>query len=180
MKKIYPVILLLVGQSAFSQSQVCPLNSNWSFSNLTHWFAYTGNNGPMATPLPTAIRHYDSTRAAPSGTINVQAIQEYQLPSVTGIQVVICHRRSILLAVSPPFRRSMATNIPIPFCWAPLPLPVLRAAEAQPAGMSGGSACDQCAAGADYRAVYHDLRVCDGAGERDAQFRMSSRCSPRR
>jgi hypothetical protein len=87
MKKIYPVILLLVAQSAFSQSQVCPLNSNWSFDNLTHWFAYTGNNANGNTPADR-FQTYDSTNAAPGGTINAQAIQEYQLPSVTGIQVV--------------------------------------------------------------------------------------------
>src|SRR5580700_11031339 len=87
MKKIYPVFLLLVTQSAFSQSQVCPLNSNWSFDNLTHWFAYTGNNAGGDTSSDR-YQKYDSTKVAPNGTINVQSIQEYQLPSVTGIQVV--------------------------------------------------------------------------------------------
>jgi hypothetical protein len=86
MKKIYPVVLLLVAQSAFSQSQVCPLNSNWSLGNLTHWFAYTGNNaggnGPSAI-----MERYDSASGPPGGTIGVISIQEYNLPSVTGIQV---------------------------------------------------------------------------------------------
>jgi hypothetical protein len=86
MKKIYPVFLLLVSQSAFSQSQVCPLNSNWSFDNLTHWFAYTGNNANGDTSADR-FQKYDSATGAPTGTINVQAIQEYQLPSVMGIQV---------------------------------------------------------------------------------------------
>src|SRR5580700_2904988 len=87
MKRIYPVFLLLVAQSAFSQSQVCPLNSNWSLDNLTHWFAYTGNNANGNSPADR-YQLYDSTTGAPGGTINVQAISEFQLPSVTGIQVV--------------------------------------------------------------------------------------------
>ena len=86
MKIIYPVVLLLVAQSAFSQSQVCPLNSNWSLDNLTHWFAYTGNNA--GGNGPNAIKQrYDSTTGAPNGTIGVTRIQEYNLSSVTGIQV---------------------------------------------------------------------------------------------
>jgi hypothetical protein len=87
MKKIYPVVLLLVAQSAFSQSQVCPLNSNWVLGNLTHWWAYTGNNA--GGNGPTAIKlTYDSTTGPPSGTFGVATIQEYNLPSVNGIQVV--------------------------------------------------------------------------------------------
>ena len=86
MKKIYPVFLLLVAQSAFSQSQVCPLNSNWSQGNLTHWFAYTGNNS-QGDNINDRLSLYDSTTGAPRGTIGVQAIQEYALPSVNGIQV---------------------------------------------------------------------------------------------
>ncbi|HUB62224.1 MAG TPA: gliding motility-associated C-terminal domain-containing protein [Puia sp.] len=87
MKKIYPVFLLLVAQSAFSQSQMCPLNSNWSLDNLTHWFAYTGNNA--GGNGPGAIKQtYDTGEGAPHGTQGVQTIQEYQLPSVNGIQVI--------------------------------------------------------------------------------------------
>jgi hypothetical protein len=87
MKKIYPVLLLLVAQTAYSQSQVCPLNSNWSLANLTHWFAYTGNNSGGDNSLDR-LANYDSTTGPPKGTIGVQAIQEYQLPSVNGIQVI--------------------------------------------------------------------------------------------
>lgn len=87
MKRIYPVILLLIAQSAYSQSQVCPLNSNWSLGNLTHWWAYTGNNdggnGPNAIKM-----NYDSTDGPPRGTIGTQSIEEYLLPSVMGIQVI--------------------------------------------------------------------------------------------
>jgi hypothetical protein len=91
MRKIYPVflLLLLAAQTAYSQSQVCPLNSNWSLDNLTHWFAYTGNNALPTGNGPGAIKmRYDSTVGAPNGTLGVQSIAEYQLPSVTGIQVL--------------------------------------------------------------------------------------------
>jgi hypothetical protein len=87
MKNFYPVVLLLVFQSAFSQSQVCPLNSNYSFGSLTHWEAYTGNNAG-GNGLSAIKVYYDSTLGPPSGTIGVSAIQEYQLPSVNGIQIL--------------------------------------------------------------------------------------------
>ncbi|HET6255467.1 MAG TPA: gliding motility-associated C-terminal domain-containing protein [Puia sp.] len=87
MRKIYPVLLLLIAQSAYSQSQVCPLNSNWSLDNLTHWWAYTGNNA--GGNGPGAIKEtFDSTIGPPTGTLGTQMIQEYNLPSVTGIQVL--------------------------------------------------------------------------------------------
>jgi len=87
MKRIYPVVLLLIAQSAYSQSQVCPLNSNWSLDNLTHWWAYTGNND--GGNGPSAIKQtYDSTIGPPRGTVGTQSIQEYLLPSVMGIQVI--------------------------------------------------------------------------------------------
>src|SRR6202012_2237685 len=87
MKRISPVVLLLVAQSAFSQSQVCPLNSNWSLGNLTHWYAYTGNNTGGDNPNDIKMR-YDSTSTVPNTTYNVSSILEYNLPSVTGIQVI--------------------------------------------------------------------------------------------
>jgi gliding motility-associated-like protein len=86
MKNFLPVLLLLIFQVAAAQDQVCPLNSNWSFGNLTHWEAYTGNN---STGNPAQIvLYYDSSQGSPSGTIGVSNIQEYQLPSVNGIQVI--------------------------------------------------------------------------------------------
>lgn len=87
MKKIFPVVLVLVAQSAFSQSQVCPLNSNWSLGNLTHWLAYTGNNSGGNGSGAIAVT-YDTTDGPPLGTKLTVTIPEYQLPSVTGIQVV--------------------------------------------------------------------------------------------
>jgi hypothetical protein len=87
MKHFFPVVWLLVAQSAFSQSQVCPLNSNWSFDNLTHWEAYTGNNaGGNGTSAIKLV--YDSSTAAPTGTIGNTGIYEYNLPTVLGIQIL--------------------------------------------------------------------------------------------
>ena len=87
MKHFFPVVWLLIAQSAFSQSQVCPLNSNWSLGNLTHWEAYTGNNagGNGASAIKQV---YDSSTAAPTGTIGNTGIYEYNLPTVLGIQIV--------------------------------------------------------------------------------------------
>jgi gliding motility-associated-like protein len=93
MKNFLLVFCLLAFHVAFAQTQVCPLNSNWSFGNLTHWWAYTGNNaitdanktgnGPLAI-----MEVYDSNQGPPSGTIGVSSIAEYQLPSVPGIQIL--------------------------------------------------------------------------------------------
>jgi len=87
MKNFCPVVLLLFVHSALSQSQVCPLNSNYSFGNLTHWEAYTGNNAGGNGASAIKVK-YDSTLGPPGGTLGVSAIQEYQLPSVDGIQIV--------------------------------------------------------------------------------------------
>jgi hypothetical protein len=86
MKNFIPVICLLTVQFAKAQNQVCPLNSNWSFDNLTHWEAYTGNNG-TGNPAQTVL-YYDSSQGTPSGTLGVGAISEYQLPGVNGIQII--------------------------------------------------------------------------------------------
>ena len=86
MKNFLPVISLLIFHAAVAQNQVCPLNSNWSFGNLTHWEAYTGNNAG-GNPARVVLT-YDSSQGAPSGTIGVSAIAEYQLPTVNGIQVI--------------------------------------------------------------------------------------------
>lgn len=72
---------------AAAQTQSCPININFAQGGLTHWAAYTGNN--KAGNGPTAIlATYDSTRAAPGGTIGATAIPEYNLPGVNGIQVI--------------------------------------------------------------------------------------------
>ena len=89
MKHFFPVVWLLVAQSAFSQSQVCPLNSNWSFGSLTHWEGYTGNNaGGNGIRNSSNTQYYDSSTAAPTGTIGNSGIYEFQLPTVLGIQIL--------------------------------------------------------------------------------------------
>jgi len=86
MRNFLPAIALLIFHVAVAQDQSCPLNSNWSFGNLTHWEGYTGNN-IQGNNKQTKL-YYDSSVGAPSGTNGVRAIQEYQLPSVNGIQVI--------------------------------------------------------------------------------------------
>ena len=87
MKNFLPAICLLTFfHVAVAQDQVCPLNSNWSFGNLTHWEAYTGNNA-TGNPAST-VQYYDSSTGAPLGTLGVSTIAEYQLPSVNGIQII--------------------------------------------------------------------------------------------
>ncbi|GGB25379.1 T9SS type B sorting domain-containing protein [Puia dinghuensis] len=88
MKHFLPAVCLLAFfNSATAQSQVCPLNSNWSSGNLTHWWAYTGNN--QAGNGPSAIKQtYDSTTGPPGGTVGTTTIYEYNLPSVPGIQIL--------------------------------------------------------------------------------------------
>jgi gliding motility-associated-like protein len=78
---------IFIFHPAFSQSQGCPVNINFSYTTLDHWFAYTGNN--QAGNGPSAIHQtYDSTSGAPTGTIGVKTLYEYGLPSVPGIQTL--------------------------------------------------------------------------------------------
>jgi gliding motility-associated-like protein len=83
MKFLFPFVCLLVCSSAYAQTQVCPLNNNFSFGSLTHWWAYTGNSGSGdAQP-------YDSSKAAAAGgTIGATNLSEYLLPGVGGIQIL--------------------------------------------------------------------------------------------
>jgi gliding motility-associated-like protein len=73
--------------SSVEQSQSCPLNISFSDGDLTHWQAYTGNNKSGNGP-DAIIVVYDSSRAAPGGTIGATSLPEYDLPSVNGISVV--------------------------------------------------------------------------------------------
>ena len=87
MRQFFPLVLLLVGSSVFAQTQVCPLNNSFSLGSLTHWQAYTGING--SGNGPSSIKQiYDSTAAAPVGTIGGDIIYEYTLPSTIGIQIL--------------------------------------------------------------------------------------------
>ena len=78
---------MLIASPAFSQSQTCPANINFGTGDLTHWFAYTGNNingnGPSAIHMK-----YDSTTNSPIGTRGSRVIFEYNLPGVPGIQII--------------------------------------------------------------------------------------------
>jgi len=87
MKYFLPAVWLLLLHAAIIQGQVCPLNSNWSSGNLTHWEAYTGNNAGGNGPSAIALI-YDSTTSPPTGTLGNTIIYEYQLPSVAGIQIL--------------------------------------------------------------------------------------------
>jgi PKD-like domain/CHU_C Type IX secretion signal domain len=80
------VLFLFICSRSFSQTQACPVNINFATGDLTHWYAYTGNN--MDGNGQSAIKmNYDSNATAPAGTIGARSIQEYQLSSVLGIQV---------------------------------------------------------------------------------------------
>ncbi|MFI5152440.1 MAG: hypothetical protein ACHQET_03855 [Chitinophagales bacterium] len=68
------------------RAQTCPDNINFSKGNLTHWAAYTGNNGAGNGPIAIKLR-YDSTASQPRGTINAVVISEFNLPGVAGIQI---------------------------------------------------------------------------------------------
>ncbi len=90
MKKILYILIgafgFLISSKTFGQSQSCPLNINFALDNLTHWWAYTGNN--QNGNNDQLRKNYDSTKAAPVGTIGANGISEFQLPTVLGIQVI--------------------------------------------------------------------------------------------
>jgi hypothetical protein len=81
------VFLLFICFQSFSQTQTCPANINFVTGDLTHWYAYTGNNmdGHGSDAI---IQIYDSTIIAPRGTIGTKTITEYRLPTYKGIQVI--------------------------------------------------------------------------------------------
>jgi hypothetical protein len=91
MKCRLSVLFLFICIRSFPQAQTCPVNINFASGDLSHWYAYTGNNvnGNVDATDSSAIKaRYDSTSTAPSGTIGVKSIQEYNLGSVTGIKVI--------------------------------------------------------------------------------------------
>ena len=78
---------LFICLRCFPQAQTCPVNINFASGDLTHWYAYTGNNRDGNGPI--AIKQvYDSNNSAPAGTRGAFAIQEYNLPSIRGIQII--------------------------------------------------------------------------------------------
>jgi gliding motility-associated-like protein len=82
---------LLCGISFFiasfleAQPQMCPVNSNFSTGTLTHWYAYTGHFAGQGGSLATQT--YDSTIAAPTGTVGAAFIPEYNFPAMNGVTV---------------------------------------------------------------------------------------------
>lgn len=87
MKHLLPVFCLFIVQYGFSQTQTCPLNGSFSLGTLTHWEAYTGNNAG-GNNSNSIKQIYDSSTAAPSGTLNNSIIYEYGLPSTPAIQII--------------------------------------------------------------------------------------------
>jgi hypothetical protein len=87
MKCRWSVLFLFVCLRTLSQSQTCPANINFASEDLTHWYAYTGNNKNGNGPQAIILR-YDSGSAYPNGTRGTNFIHEYNLNSVLGIQVI--------------------------------------------------------------------------------------------
>src|SRR5450432_33335 len=87
MKCRFSVYFLLICLQSISQTQTCPVNINFATGDLTHWYAYTGNNqrgnGPSAI-----MQRYDSNTSAPGGTIGAKSITEFNLSSIRGIKVI--------------------------------------------------------------------------------------------
>ncbi len=81
------VLATFPGLPSAGQSQICPVNSNFSTGTLTHWEAYTGNN-KAGNGAGAIMQTYDSSQSAPSGTIGAIAFPEYDLPAVNGIRVI--------------------------------------------------------------------------------------------
>jgi gliding motility-associated-like protein len=77
-------LCMFIFRPAFSQTEGCPVNINFSNGGLTHWFAYTGNNRGGNGP-DDILQTYDSTKVAPTGTIGSTTIPEYNFPPVSGI-----------------------------------------------------------------------------------------------
>lgn len=81
------ILFFFICIRSFSQMQTCPVNINFTTGDLSHWFAYTGNN--RAGNGPDAImKKYDSGANSPTGTRGARTITEYNLSSVTGISVI--------------------------------------------------------------------------------------------
>jgi len=83
----FSVLSAAIQAQAQALPQSCPINMNFSDGTLLHWQAYTGNNKDgNSTGAIKAI--YDSIQPFPNGTIGATALPEYNLPNVSGIQVI--------------------------------------------------------------------------------------------
>jgi hypothetical protein len=87
MKCRLSVLFVFIWFHSFPQTQTCPVNINFASGDLTHWFAYTGNNSD-GNGSSAVKQKYDSGSTAPNGTIGAFFLTEYQLPSKAGIQVI--------------------------------------------------------------------------------------------
>jgi PKD-like domain/CHU_C Type IX secretion signal domain len=87
MKCRLSVLFLFIWFRSFSQMQTCPVNINFASGDLTHWYAYTGNNSD-GNGEGAIKERYDSSVSAPTGTRGAFFLTEYGLPSKAGIQVI--------------------------------------------------------------------------------------------
>jgi len=87
MKFLLPIVFFLSGYDLLAQTQSCPINSNFSIGDLTHWSAFIGILPNQNFPKGDTV-FYDTTSGPPNGTIGVSSFTEYNLPSVIGIQVI--------------------------------------------------------------------------------------------
>ena len=167
------VFLLFIFFESFSQTQTCPVNINFATGDLTHWFAYTGNNmdGYGADAI---VQDYDSTTGAPRGTIGTRVIQEYNLPSYQGIQVLTTSQTDPFgLFPTIPTINGYAYNYSIK-----LGSTAITRGNGLPG--SGGGYYQRCelqyksSTRSGNRALYHDVRIRYGTGERNAYLRLST------
>ena len=70
---------MFVGQSAWGQNQTCPININFSESNLNHWFSYTGQFQRNTSRNRGTQTFYDSISNFPNGTLGANIIPEFGL-----------------------------------------------------------------------------------------------------
>src|SRR5450755_1503566 len=80
-------LFLFICLRSFPQAQTCPVNINFATGDLSHWYAYTGNNR-NGNGSSAILEKYDSIFSAPSGTRGAITIQEYGLPTVNGIRII--------------------------------------------------------------------------------------------
>ncbi len=122
MKCWWSVFFLFVCLRSVSQTQTCPVNINFANTDLTHWFAYTGNNangnGPEAIMVNMIRLHpHPMEPRAPIQLLNIIWVlySEFRfLPPAP-----LTH-----LAVFQPFLLLTGITTDIQLNWDPLPLPV--------------------------------------------------------
>lgn len=86
MKYLVTIILCFEVLSAWGQNQACPININFSESNLNHWFSYTGQFQRNSSRDKGTQTFYDSISNFPNGTLGANIIPEFGL-SNNGIEV---------------------------------------------------------------------------------------------